>query len=155
MSETQRTDETTPAAKGSRRPRKAENGAAASQAAETRGTQGELSCPECGRTFTRAAALGAHRRTHGVSGNSRGAVRSRAARSKAKTSRSRRSSGSRSRSGSASRSGARSGSTTSQARVDRDALLQVLFPSGVPARFEAIRAVGAWLDEAERLARLR
>ncbi len=155
MSETQRTDETTPAAKGSRRPRKAENGAAASQAAETRGTQGELSCPECGRTFTRAAALGAHRRTHGVSGNSRGAVRGRAARSKAKTSTSRRSSGSRSRSGSASSNSVRSGGSGPSGAINRDALLQVLLPKGVPARFEAIRAVGAWLEEAERLARLR
>ena len=29
-----------------------------------------LTCPECGKTFTRAAALGAHRKmTHGVAGS--------------------------------------------------------------------------------------
>jgi len=90
----------------------------------------------------RAAALGAHRRTHGVRGNSRGAVRGRAARSKAKMSTSTRSSGSESRSGSASSSGARSGGTTAPSgAINRDSLL-VLFPR-VPAQFEEIRAVGA------------
>jgi hypothetical protein len=39
--------------------------------------------------------------------------------------------------------------------VDRDSLLQSVFPSGIPAREEAIRQVNAWLDEAERLARMR
>ena len=33
-----------------------------------------LTCPECGKTFTRAAALGAHRKmTHGVAGTSKNA----------------------------------------------------------------------------------
>jgi hypothetical protein len=36
--------------------------------------------------------------------------------------------------------------------VNRDALLQQLFPSGLPAREEVIRRVNAWLDEAEKLA---
>jgi hypothetical protein len=39
--------------------------------------------------------------------------------------------------------------------VDRDALLRTLFPSGIPAREEVIRSINSWLDEAERLAKLR
>ena len=39
--------------------------------------------------------------------------------------------------------------------VDRDALLATLFPRGIPAREDVIRAVNNWLDEAERLARAR
>jgi hypothetical protein len=39
--------------------------------------------------------------------------------------------------------------------VDRDGLLQFLLPAGIPAREDAIRQVNAWLDEAERLARMR
>jgi hypothetical protein len=38
--------------------------------------------------------------------------------------------------------------------VDRDALLQALFPNGIPARESVIREVNGWLDEAERLAKL-
>jgi hypothetical protein len=37
--------------------------------------------------------------------------------------------------------------------VNRDALLQALFPNGVPAREEVIRRANAWLDEAEQLAK--
>ncbi len=40
-------------------------------------------------------------------------------------------------------------------RVDRDALLRALFPGGMPAREEVIRAASGWLDDAERLARMR
>jgi hypothetical protein len=39
--------------------------------------------------------------------------------------------------------------------VNRDALLRSLFPNGIPANEEAIRSVYRWLDEAERLARLK
>jgi hypothetical protein len=39
--------------------------------------------------------------------------------------------------------------------VDRDRLLTVLFPQGIPARSETLRAVESWLDEAERLAKGR
>ena len=42
-----------------------------------------------------------------------------------------------------------------QMSVDRDRLLRVLFPVGIPANEEALRGVNSWLDEAERLARLR
>jgi hypothetical protein len=50
-------------------------------------------------------------------------------------------------------------STESRARassgtVNRDSLLQALFPSGIPARESVIRDVNSWLDEAERLAKL-
>jgi hypothetical protein len=40
-------------------------------------------------------------------------------------------------------------------RINRDALLRMLFPNGVPAREAAIRDVNSWLDEAERLAALQ
>ncbi len=40
---------------------------------------GKFVCPECGKTFTRAAALGSHRSSvHGVAGKSSSATRSRA-----------------------------------------------------------------------------
>jgi hypothetical protein len=41
------------------------------------------------------------------------------------------------------------------AGVDRDALLDALFPTGLPAREDVIRAVADWLDDAERLANMR
>jgi uncharacterized C2H2 Zn-finger protein len=93
-----------------------------------------FTCPECGKTFTRAASLGAHRnRTHGVSGVS---ARNGSAKSTRRVSASR--------------------GTNSQPRqnVDRDALLAALFPSGIPAKERVIREVNSWLDQAERLARL-
>src|ERR1041385_7036846 len=44
---------------------------ATSTKSTTKATGGEFVCPECGRTFGRAAALGAHRsRAHGVAGKS-------------------------------------------------------------------------------------
>jgi|tagenome__1003787_1003787.scaffolds.fasta_scaffold20503543_1 hypothetical protein len=96
-----------------------------------------VTCPECGRTFTRAAALGAHRRqAHGVIGSS---ASSRA-------------------------SGTRRGNTTpttaaatvEQSRtgaVDHDVLLKALFPNGIPPNERTIRSVNNWLGEADRLAR--
>lgn len=112
-----------------------------------------LTCPECGKTFTRPASLGAHRnRAHGVVG----ASKRRAGRS------------SRSRSGGATRRRGSTQATRQQATrtrsrssssdvsrgggVNRDQLLQTLFPNGVPAREAVIRRANAWLDEAERLA---
>ena len=108
----------------------------------------ELTCPECGRTFGRAAALGAHRRqAHGVAGSSN---QSRARRSRtAATSR-------RGRKTTATRGGSRTRTTArSNGTVDRDALLRSLFPEGIPAKESVIRSVNDWLDEAERLSRLR
>jgi hypothetical protein len=105
-----------------------------------------LSCPECGKTFTRAAALGAHRKmTHGVAGSSANATANR----KRTTSR-RRTATTRSQS-------PRTPSTnnTRPPTVDRDALLRTLFPNGIPPRQEIIGQVNDWLDQAERLARSR
>ena len=120
---------------------------------------GQLVCPECGRSFSRAAALGAHRRrAHGVVGSSRAAQGGRRA-SAAATADGAARRGARTRpastgsSGSGSRAGRRrSSAATGSASVDRDALLQALFPAGIPAREGVIRGVNAWLDEAERLA---
>jgi len=39
--------------------------------------------------------------------------------------------------------------------VDRDALLQALFPNGIPAKENVLRAINTWLDDAERLAQLK
>jgi hypothetical protein len=49
----------------------------------------------------------------------------------------------------------RRASRTSASQLDRDALLRTIFPGGVPAREAVIRDANAWLDEAERLARLK
>lgn len=95
-----------------------------------------FTCPECGKTFSRAASLGAHRnRAHGVTGASGRRTETRRHTSPATTSR-------------------RTASTRGrQNSIDRDALLQALFPSGIPAKESVIRDVNAWLDQAERLAR--
>jgi hypothetical protein len=86
----------------------------------------------CGRTFARAAALGAHRRrAHGIAGTS--------AASRAKTTPTRRA------------SSRRDGSSG----ADRDGLLALIFPQGIPARQNVMREVNSWLDEADRLTRLR
>lgn len=117
---------------------------------------GTLTCPECGKTFTRAASLGAHRnRAHGVVGASTRAQRTRARRSH------RNGGGTTRRSAAAQttrqQTTRRRGSSSEGGRsgVNRDALLQSIFPNGVPAREEVIRRANAWLDEAERLARAK
>jgi hypothetical protein len=108
-------------------------------------TTGEVVCPECGRKFKRPSALGAHRwQAHRVAGTS---PQARSRRRTAKTT----------------GGGASAGSTGTAARstgpgdfvVDRDALLQIVFPNGIPVRDDVIRTVSRWLDEAEMLARLR
>ena len=112
----------------------------------------EFQCPECGRTFTRAAALGAHRRSaHGIVGATTQARKKISSRSRNTTA-----------SKAAVRASAANGRRTSHARrraarsqLDRDALLHTVFPGGVPAREAVIRAADAWLDEAERLASLK
>jgi hypothetical protein len=111
--------------------------------------QSELICPECGRSFTRAAALGAHRRAaHGIAG-AKAAARKRP-----------RQTGPRGRRATARVSRGTTGAGRSTARaqsdgVDRDALLSALFPNGIPPRQDLIRSLNAWLEEAERLAKLR
>jgi hypothetical protein len=118
------------------------------------GSGGEFVCPECGKAFTRAASLGAHRqRAHGVAGTSKKTASSRGlTQAQASGRRGRRSSGRR-RSGAAApaASGAR---RDGQRAVSRDQLLQALFPNGVPPREDVIRRLSSWLDEAERLAKL-
>lgn len=94
-----------------------------------------LTCPECGKTFSRAASLGAHRnRAHGVAGRS--------ASSATKTVRSQGSAARRTRAARA-----------TKGAIDRDALLRALFPNGIPARESVIRDLNAWLDQAEKLAK--
>ena len=123
---------------------------AASKPADTQTPAvGEFTCPECGKTFTRAASLGAHRnRAHGVAGASK----------KPRTSRRRRaattSTNGRLRTTGAGRS-RRANSDGAATGVDRDALLQQLFPNGLPAREAVIRAANDWLDQADQLAKLK
>jgi uncharacterized C2H2 Zn-finger protein len=125
---------------------------------ETSGGSAEdtFTCPECGKSFTRAASLGAHRnRAHGVAGASTRARRTRARRGH-------RNGGSTTRRGAGTQTtrqqstrarGPGRSSDGSRSGINRDALLQSIFPNGVPAREEVIRRANAWLDEAERLAR--
>jgi predicted RNA-binding Zn-ribbon protein involved in translation (DUF1610 family) len=124
----------------------------------------EFVCPECGRTFTRAAALGAHRsRAHGVAGRSTRAANRRA--SSARAASAKRGSATRTpsaaaaqpRSAAKTRTGAATRVRTLRRRngIDRDALLKTLFPDGMPPREEVIRAASGWLDDAERLSRMR
>jgi hypothetical protein len=96
-------------------------------------TETNLICPECGRAFTRAAALGAHRRQkHGVVSPRHNALP-------------------------VSRKTAvvriRNGQPAKAEGVDRDKLLRMVFPNGVPPRQDVLNDVTAWLDQAERLAR--
>jgi uncharacterized C2H2 Zn-finger protein len=123
-----------------------------SKSTTSRQTSGDntLTCPECGKTFTRPASLGAHRnRAHGVAGASARRSRGRTTSRSGDTSR-RRVTAARRQTRSRSRAGSSAGG---RSRVDRDALLQTLFPNGLPAREEVIRRANAWLDEAEQLAK--
>ena len=106
-----------------------------------------FTCPECGKTFTRAAALGAHRKLkHGVAGTSANASGNRPSANSRKHTRV-----TATRRPTATTAAANDGAP----RVDRDALLRTLFPNGIPPRQDVIVQVNAWLDEAERLARSR
>ncbi len=114
--------------------------------ATTNGSTTALVCPECGKEFTRAASLGAHRnRAHGVAGSampSRAARRLRSAVTTPKADPA--------RTARRTRTASRDGNG-----INRDGLLSALFPQGVPPRESVIREVAAWLDQAERLAKLR
>ena len=104
--------------------------AANTRSARATSSGGTFTCPECGKTFSRAASLGAHRnRAHGVVGRS-----------------------ARSSTGPTITRWAKTTARVQPSTVDRDALLQTLFPNGIPARESVIRDVNAWLDQAERLA---
>ncbi len=102
----------------------------------------QLTCPECGKTFTRPAALGAHRqRAHGIAGTSQNA------RSRRTTKR-----------GTTAQTTARPAPRASNggnAAVDYDALLRALFAAGIPPRQDIIAAVNDWLTQADTLARQR
>lgn len=105
----------------------------------------ELACPECGRTFSRAASLGAHRhQAHKIAGAASKAVKRTARPATAVSAPLRRR-----------RRTAAPASTPANGAANRDALLRTLFPNGIPAKESVIRSVNAWLDEAERLARER
>ncbi len=123
-------------------------------------SEGTLTCPECGKTFTRPASLGAHRnRAHGVVGEStraqRTRTRTRGSSIKGGATRGRRSAEATRQQSPRRRGRASASDGTSSNGVDRDALLQALFPNGVPAREAVIRRANAWLDEAEQLARAK
>ena len=136
--------------------RKQPNGATATDSQQYR-------CPDCGRTFGRPQSLGAHRRqAHGVAGTSkRSQSRASAASRRGGAGTMTRKRGSRTQTASASRDGqGRSaarpgGNSATSSGVDRDALLNALFPNGIPARQSVLRDVNDWLDHAERLARVR
>lgn len=112
--------------------------AGSSTTKRTTSAASEFKCPECERAFTRAAALGAHRRhAHGVAGAT-SKVKGRPGRvTSARPRRGRKPSGQR-----------------APGAVNRDALLEALFPNGLPAREAVIRAANDWLDQAEQLARM-
>jgi hypothetical protein len=123
--------------------------AATSTARKQASTPAALTCPECGRTFSRPAALGAHRKLkHGVAGISANATGNR----RSGNSRGRKSATPKRR---RTTTPAAQDGAAQRVNVDRDALLRTLFPSGIPPRQEVIAQVNAWLEEAERLARSR
>ncbi len=100
-------------------------------AAARKAATATVRCPECGKTFATAQALGAHRnRAHGISG----------ARKRPSTAR---------KSPQVASRALKRGSA-----VDRDALIAAVYPNGVPARASVIEALAPWLAEADRLARL-
>jgi hypothetical protein len=137
-----------------RRTRTRTRSATTSDAAKLTAAAAALTCPECGRTFSRPAALGAHRsRVHGVAGSSQNA-RSRRNRTTAAATQQRKPrtqtttpAPSRSSNGTTRRSTAN--------RVDHNALLRALFPDGIPPKQELIAAVNDWLAQADELARRR
>jgi hypothetical protein len=129
------------------------NATTADNATSTKGTAA-LTCPECGRVFSRPAALGAHRsRVHGVAGTSQNA-RSRRNRTTAAATRQRRT---RTQAATPAPSSSSNGATRRTRRdgVDHDALLRALFPDGIPPEQELIAAVNDWLARADTLARRR
>jgi len=124
---------------------------------EVRPHDGTFVCPECGKSFSRPQALGAHRsRTHGVAGTSKAARSASGRRGAAttRTARARAASGRRSTE-SSDQVGRKQSSPPDGGQVDRDKLLATLFPNGVPAKVSVIEALTPWLDEAERLSRMR
>ena len=130
--------------------------------------RGEFVCPECGKSFTRAASLGAHRnRVHGVAGSSTQARARRSVSSRPSSSARKPRSAAGGRTTTARKTTATRGTQArklstagvrqrrrSAGSVNRDALLASLFPNGIPARESVIRELNEWLNHAERLAKL-
>ena len=138
------TSKTRPAAKKRATSKRATSKRTAAQGSATSGA--EFVCPECGRAFARAAALGAHRnRAHGVAGRSAQATKRRARAGQSSSA----------KRDAAAKTTTRKPKSANRNGIDRDALLTMLFPDGVPAREEVIRAASGWLDEAERLSQTR
>ena len=136
------------------RKRKKEETTATNEAAADSDSSSAFVCPECGRTFGRAAALGAHRkRAHGVAGTSRSASKTSRRRSSRTSPGPRRNTRANAVPASTGANG-RARSRRQTAAVDRDALLRSLFPNGIPPKEDVVRSVNAWLDEAERLSDL-
>src|SRR6476620_8435172 len=112
--------------------------------------------PECGRTYVRAVAIGAHRRqAHGVVGtSSRARSAGRAKRATATTApragrtRARTASGRSSTNGRARATSPTSGRRSTGVTADRDALLNLFLTIRRPPREDVIRAVNSWLDDA-------
>jgi len=123
--------------------------AATTNASRRRGrTSSQYVCPECGAAFERPQALGAHRRqAHGVTGTSK---RSRSRQASAGAAGRKRRPAAVASSVRSTQSSSRDGRNAGA--VDRDRLLQSLFPNGIPAREDVISEVKSWLDQAERLA---
>jgi predicted RNA-binding Zn-ribbon protein involved in translation (DUF1610 family) len=126
-----------------------------SKSTPTATSAAEFTCPECGKTFNRAASLGAHRnRAHGITGASK-------RRTKASTAitPSAESSGTHRRRTNRRRNSTQPTTAATRTRqrgtsINRNQLLQALFPNGVPPREDVIRRISNWLDEAEHLAKL-
>jgi hypothetical protein len=152
----------------------------ATRSASNGSSTGAFVCPECGREFSRASALGAHRkRSHGVAGTSRSAgprdsssrlrrprqtatggltaagTTSGAATAAGATTTATRRRRAPSRVGSTRGRGGARARTSPDSTATHDALLRALFPNGVPARASVIAALEPWLAEADRLARMR
>jgi hypothetical protein len=84
----------------------------------------EFVCETCGRSFTTAQGVASHRRrAHGIKGKSKATLRAR----KTATAK------------------------NSKPALREDALLKLVFPSGVPTKAETLRRAAAWLREAEEL----
>lgn len=98
---------------------------------------GVFRCPECGAEFGRPQGLGIHRRSvHGIEGSASATV---AARNK------------RLREDGAAAGGQSRRSSSPKEPVGLHAVLQHLFPDGIPAK--KIPAVLAWIEETRRLLR--